>query len=263
MDLEKGDVAIPQKSAHDPIPGEFYRCVVGSTLAGLSLGNGDRDEMGICIEPRDAVTGLDYFKFYKWRSQPEGTPSGPGDLDLTVYGLRHWMRLAVNGNPTILDLLFVPKELRIIDGLLADAIRSLRETLISKRAADAYLGYLTAQRQRMLGERGGRRVTRPLNNYGYDSKYASHMVRLGFQGVQLLKEGWIDLPMRGEALEFCRAVKRGELELPKVIERTEALEAELVTLRATSPLPENPDFVRLNDFLHAAYKWSWVYGATK
>ena len=36
------------------------------------------------------------------RTQPEGVRSGPGDLDLIVYSLRKWMRLALTGNPTVL-----------------------------------------------------------------------------------------------------------------------------------------------------------------
>jgi uncharacterized protein len=98
-----------------PYPGEFYRCVVGSTLAGMSMGDGDRDEMGICIEGPETVVGLGHFEQHRYRTQPEGQTSGPGDLDLTVYSLRKWMRLAVKGNPTILDLLFVPPQFRLID----------------------------------------------------------------------------------------------------------------------------------------------------
>lgn len=245
-----------------PIPGEFYRCVVGSALSGISLEDGDRDEMGICMEPRNAITGLDVFKHYRWRSQPEGTPSGPGDLDLTVYGLRHWMQLAIKGNPRILDLLFVPKEFWIFNGLLADDIRALRPYLVSKRSIGAYLEYLTAQRERLLGERGGRRVQRPLNEKGYDGKYASHMVRLGFQGVQLQEHGWIELPMQGESRDFCLATRRGEVELDEVLSKTKELEAKLADFKVTSRLPKEPDIAHINDFLHSAYKWSWGYGVT-
>jgi hypothetical protein len=37
-------------------------------------------------------------------------PSGPGDLDLTVYGLQKFCRLALNGSPTVLLLLFISGE---------------------------------------------------------------------------------------------------------------------------------------------------------
>jgi hypothetical protein len=37
-------------------------------------------------------------------------PSGPGDLDLTIYGLRKYCRMALKGSPTVLLLLFIDGE---------------------------------------------------------------------------------------------------------------------------------------------------------
>lgn len=89
----------------------ILRCQVGSGLHGTAIaGTDDRDEMGICLEPPDYVIGLREFDQYVYRTQPEGVRSGHGDLDLTVYSLRKWMRLATTGNPTVLLPLFVPDE---------------------------------------------------------------------------------------------------------------------------------------------------------
>ncbi len=63
--------------------GCIIRCLVGSTLHGLVRDStDDRDEMGVCIEPPDHVIGLRRFEHWVHRTQPEGVPSGPGDLDL-------------------------------------------------------------------------------------------------------------------------------------------------------------------------------------
>jgi hypothetical protein len=62
--------------------GCILRCLVGSTVHGLSNpGTDDRDEMGVCVEPREYVLGLRAFDHYVWRTQPEGKPSGPGELN--------------------------------------------------------------------------------------------------------------------------------------------------------------------------------------
>jgi predicted nucleotidyltransferase len=88
--------------------GCVLRALVGSTVHGLSNpGTDDRDEMGVCIEPPEYVIGLRRFEHFVYRTQGEGQPSGPGDLDLTIYGLRKWCRLALRGSPTVLLLLFV------------------------------------------------------------------------------------------------------------------------------------------------------------
>lgn len=63
----------------------ILRGLVGSTVHGLSNpGTDDRDEMGVCVEPREYVLGLRRFEHCVARTQPEGHPSGPGDIDLTV-----------------------------------------------------------------------------------------------------------------------------------------------------------------------------------
>ncbi len=91
--------------------GMVLRVLVGSGVHGTAVdGQDDRDEMGICVEPPEFVIGLRRFEQYIFRTQPEGGRSGPGDLDLTVYSLRKWVRLAAQGNPTVLLPLFVPPE---------------------------------------------------------------------------------------------------------------------------------------------------------
>jgi hypothetical protein len=76
----------------------------------------DRDEMGICVEPLEEAMALwAPFEQFIYRSAAEregreNARSVAGDLDLTIYSLRKWMRLALKGNPTILLLLFTPDD---------------------------------------------------------------------------------------------------------------------------------------------------------
>lgn len=80
---------------------------------------------GVCIEPPEYVIGLQRFEQYIYRTQPEGVRSGPGDLDLIVYSLRKWLRLALAGNPTILLPLFVPTDHLVSCGPLGSGPRSV------------------------------------------------------------------------------------------------------------------------------------------
>ena len=78
--MSTGGQALPEGSR------VILRGVVGSTIHGVSVSNqDDRDELGICIEPREYVIGLRHFETHVWRTQPEGVKSGPGDLDLTIH----------------------------------------------------------------------------------------------------------------------------------------------------------------------------------
>jgi len=47
--------------------------------------------------------------------------------------------------------------------------------------------------------------------YGFDTKYAMHMLRLGFQGVELLTTGRLSLPMREPERSYLLDVRRGRL----------------------------------------------------
>jgi len=69
---------------------------------------------------------------------------------------------------------------------------------------------LQAQKQRLTGERGQKRIHRPEleEMYGFDTKCAMHMLRLGFQGVELLTTGRLS----------CRLAIRRELAVLGVTE---------------------------------------------
>ena len=238
----------------------ILRCTVGSRVHGLAVdGTDDRDEMGIMIEPREAVTGLQYREHIVERTQPEGVRSGPGDLDLTIYGLRKWMRLACNGNPTILLPLFVPAHDCLVLTARGNALRQMRKAIISKRAGNAFLGYMQAQKLRLLGLRGQKRVKRPelVAAYGLDTKYAGHVLRLGYQGIELIGEGKMTLPMRPQERDLILDVRQGKYTMDQIKEMATALEEELKRTIAKSSLRDEPDLAAVNEFLHETYMQAW------
>src|SRR5438876_8381532 len=112
--------------------GCILRAVVGSTVHGLANpGTDDRDEMGVCIEPREYVLGLRPFEHWVFRTQPDGVPSGPADLDLTIHGLRKYCRLAMKGSPTVLLLLFIEGEHVMIRTPLGAELQALAPAFVS------------------------------------------------------------------------------------------------------------------------------------
>lgn len=237
--------------------GLILRSTVGSTVHGLHLpGTDDRDEMGVCIEPPERMLGLQNFEQYIQRDQAEGVPSQPGDLDLVIYSLRKYVKLAAAGNPTILILLFAPPLWR--NGFGDELLRK-RDLFASRESGKRFLGYLKAQKERLLGQRGQMRVTRTelIEKYGYDTKFAMHAVRLGYQGVEYLTDGKLTLPMTGVAQRECMAIRRGEWKLSDVIDRIEELEVVIKGLLDTSPLPRVPDFRRIEDLLVSFYTGHW------
>jgi hypothetical protein len=253
--------------------GTILRATVGSTVHGLHHGGqDDRDEMAVFVEPPEYLLGLARargirgglygFEHYVERTQPEGVRSGPGDLDLVAYSLRKYVRLALKGHPTILLLLFVPDELVHAKTDLGEELRALRPALLSRRAGRGYLGYLHGQKERLLGSRGQKRVNRPelVEAHGYDTKYAMHAARLGYQGLELVSTGWLTLPMPEPDRSRVMAIRTGERSFDEAVAEIDAVERRLAEALEQTPLPADPDRRAVDAFLVEAYRraWDWA-----
>jgi uncharacterized protein len=257
--------------------GLILRAQVGSGVHGTSVsGQDDRDEMGICFEPAAYVTGLarvpagidaeaktvtfeQYQRHTVW-DQPGGLAnrSGAGDLDVVIYSARKWARLALSGNPTVLLILFVPDEEVMYRNKVGVELVQNAHRFVSRQAADRFLGYLTAQKNAMVGGAGGH-TNRPelVAVHGYDTKFAMHALRLGFQGVELLTTGRITLPVPGPDGAYLRSIRRGEVSLTEVLAAIADAEAALTRLRDSSALPAQPDHHWVDEWLHRSYLHQW------
>lgn len=239
---------------------EILRTQIGSGVHGVTVsGTDDRDEMGICVEPPEFVIGLQHFEQWTYRTQPEGVRSGFGDLDLTVYSLRKWTRLACQGNPTVLTPLFVPDDAVLINTAIGRGLRAQPGLFLSRQTANRFLGYMTSQREGMLGLRGGRHTNRPelIALHGFDTKYAYHMIRLGLQGVELLQNGKITLPIPQPWLAILKDLRAGNRDKAWAVQTALELEAQLVALRGSADLPERPDRTAVNRWLIDVYQGAW------
>jgi uncharacterized protein len=258
--------------------GMILRVQVGSGVHGTSVtGQDDRDEMGLCLEPPQFVTGLarvpngtrgqaplvlfeQYERHTAW-DRPGGLAnrSGAGDLDVIIYSARKWARLALAGNPTVLLVLFVPDEEVVFRNEAGAELVRNAHRFVSRLAAGRFLGYLKAQKAAMTGQAGAH-TNRPelVAVHGYDTKYAMHALRLGLQGIELLTTGRITLPVPAPHRDTLRAVRRGELGLADVLGLVTGAEARLTGLRDSSALPEQPDRPWVDGWLHRSYLSFWA-----
>jgi hypothetical protein len=239
--------------------GCILRAVVGSTVHGLAnAGTDDRDEMGVCVEPREYVLGLRAFDHWVYRTQDEGVPSGPGDLDLTVYGLRKYCSLAMKGSPTVLLLLFIDGEHLVMREPLGVELQALAPAFVSRRAGRSFLGYLDRQRRGLLGELHATRTRELSAEHGYDTKYAMHALRIAHQGCELLQTGRISLPIAEPARSRLFAVRRGEPALDEIIDELHAEAARLERAALAADIPDEPDHQTIDAFLAMAYERAWL-----
>lgn len=243
--------------------GLLLRTQVGSPVHGLNVKEqDDRDEMGLCLEPPEHVVGFGHFEQYEYRTQPDHHRSGPGDLDLVVYSLRKWLRLALKGNPTVTLPLFVEDKEVVFASQSGRYLRDHRKDFLTMRTVRAHLGYLHNQRERMRDAGGkGKDVTRPelIEAYGFDTKYAGHMVRLGVQGLEILMTGNLVLPMAPAWRSTIRGIRTGEYTQDEILEMAEDLEETIkVCMKSPEPvLPEEPATSVWEEWMIDLYYWQW------
>ena len=241
--------------------GLILSSIVGSTLHGLSVSDGveDLDIMGICCEPPERALGLRPFEGWIGRTKPAGVRSEAGDIDMSVYGLRKWARLALQGNPTVLLPLYAPQSHLLVLTPLGRELRALAPAFASRQAGKRFLGYAIAQRERLEGTRGQLRVHRPelVDKFGWDCKFGYQMLRLGYQGIEYLTTGGLELPVQEPARSQLLAVRTGKVTKEDVLAVAASMEADLACLIDTSPLPEYPDEDVVERWLVSAYRRAW------
>jgi hypothetical protein len=281
-----GSTALPAGFAHPHASqeareiaeqGMVLRVQVGSGVHGTAVsGQDDRDEMGLCLEPPQFVTGLarvpngihgqgpsvafeQYERHTAW-DRPGGTAnrSGAGDLDVIIYSARKWARLALAGNPTVLLVLFVPDEEVVFRNAVGAELTDNAHRFVSRLAADRFRGYLRAQQAAMTGTAAAH-TNRPelVASHGYDTKHAMHALRLGLQGIELLTTGRITLPVPEPDRAYLRSIRRGEVPLAEVVDAVTGAEARLTALRESSSVPDRPDRNWVDGWLHRSYLGFW------
>ncbi len=223
--VDRREIVLADRRAEVLDEWTILRTEVGSTAHGVTHSSNDMDEIAVYVPPVSEVVGFDRPEHYVYRpGRAPHEPSGPGDLDRTYYTVTKFLRLLVNGNPSILFALFGPVRHSTDLGM---ELVGLRSEFANDHTRKAYLGYMQAQRQRITGERGaaGRVRRSPEGGGAIDWKYAMHMVRLGVQGVEYLTERHISTPSLER--DLLLSIRSGEVPLTRVVELAEGYERQL------------------------------------
>lgn len=252
-----------------PLPRNTILLVeVGSTAHGTGIPGGeDYDQIGVVLEYPEEVFSIDGcgFRSVMQRTQPEGVRSGPGDVDRTLHSLRRFVQLAAAGNPSILMVMWAPVDYSTPAGL---ELQQLGEAFIGRHVVPRYRGYMKSQALRLLGlqkghgKRGGGGREELIAAHGYDTKYAMHCARLGFQCKELLSTGGLALPMQGESAEWLRAVRRGDVGFDEWWKTTLQLDSDLEALEGDEDIRPGPLRARIEDWMASTHERAWASGDT-
>ncbi|MFE7032560.1 DNA polymerase beta superfamily protein [Streptomyces sp. NPDC057621] len=202
--------------------------IVGSTAYGLAREGSDVDRLGMFAAPTEDFHGLHGPKETHVTTKP----------DNTLHEAAKWCRLALGGNPTVTELVWLPDELYEVRTPLGDELIGIRTTLLSaKRVRDAYLGYATQQFKR-LHDRGAASASATAETRRRTAKHARHLRRLCHQGFELYAGGALTIRVEDpdDYHRFGEQVAADAMVALPLLQRYEA-----AFDKTRSALPDQPD----------------------
>ena len=221
---------------------EILTGIVGSTAYGLAHENSDVDRLGVFITPT-----AEFLKLRGGYSERKSIVTT--NPDKTLHEVGKFLKLVLNGNPTVSELLWLDSyEVHTNSGL---AFVDKAHEFLSQRIRNTYGGY-AMQQLKALEQRG---------DFGSDlkkrqEKHGRHCSRLLIQGQDALENYGIRVKLSQDEVGFCREM--GQLAVNDV----EKFSAEMNRLfkkldNTVSLLPQEPNWglaeVMLLDLRRANY----------
>lgn len=191
----------------------------GSHLYGTNMDKSDMDYQGIFVPPKQYVYGL-----HRCEQVILNTKHKDEMIDYTCFNLIKYIQLAIANNPNILSLLYTPqKNIHFINHqgqLLIDN----RELFLSKKSYHSFRGYAHAQKKKLIIKaplEGKRREL--FDKYGYDTKFAMHLIRLLYEALDIMVGKEIIYPCPHN--KYLLRIRNGEISLDEVFAESQRLEA--------------------------------------
>lgn len=156
----------------------------------------------------------------------------------------------------MIDALFTPRRCILFTGI-GEYIRERRKIFLSKKCWHTFKGYAYSQlhKIRTKGYPTNPKRIESVERYGYDVKFAYHVVRLADEVEQILAEGDLDLGLSRERL---KSIRRGEWTIEDIETYFQNAEARLQKLYIESDaVPFKPREQEIKDLLITALEYHY------
>lgn len=249
--LEKEKLISPPKWLGHSI---HYLVSGGSIAYGTNTDTSDWDCIGWCIPEKFSVFPhlageIPGFGNQKQRFEQyiqHGIKYNERVYDITCFGIIKYFTLVMQNNPNSLETLFFPQDCVLHITQTGQMVRENRHIFIHKGLWAKHKGYSFSQLHKMSSQdRTGKRLEN-YNLHGFDSKFASHTVRLLLQAEQLLSTGDMDVRLHSDHL---KAIRNGEVQEKEIREWFTVKEKELEKLYHESKLPWGPRESEIKELL--------------
>lgn len=234
-----------------------YETMMGSIAYGVSNLESDIDIYGFCIPPKDVVFphlagvvygfGKQVQKFEQYQQHHIKDPSNPDRIyDVSIYNVVRFFQLCMENNPNMLDSLFTPRRCVLHSTAVGELVRDNRRIFLHKGSWPKYKGYAYSQLHKMSGQKREGKRKENFDKFGFDVKFAYHVVRLMYEVEMILTEGDLDLERHREHL---KAIRRGDVSEQEIRDWAASKEKDLEKVYAESTLPWGPDEDKIKSLL--------------
>lgn len=236
-----------------------YEVIMGSMAYGVSGNSSDIDLYAVCIPPKESVfphlNGMvpgfapQPEQPHVWQRHHIKTEEGSKfekEYDVASYNIVSFFRLAAENNPNIIDSLFVPDRCVVNQTDIGKHIRQNRRLFLHKGAYAKFKGYAYSQMKQIATRKPVGKRAESVEKFGYDVKFAYHVVRLAQEAEQILRTGDLNLEANKEEL---KAIREGAWTLEQLQKWFEDRVGMLDKLMLESTLRDQPDWVALNNVL--------------
>ncbi len=238
------------------VDGIHYETFMGSVAYGVSTESSDIDIYGFCIPPKEIlfphINGVIYGfgpqgeRFDQFQQHHVAVPDSNKIYDINIYNIVKYFKLCAECNPNMIDSLYTPESVVVRQTHVAENIRAHSNQFLSKLAWIKFKGYALSQLSKLRNRSPiGKRVEL-IEKYGFDVKYAYHLIRLLDEADQILTTGTINLQRDAERLI---EIKNGAWTLEQVEKVAQEELVRLDNVYTVSKLREVPDMIFLKQLL--------------
>ena len=168
--------------------------------------------------------------------------------------------MAATGNTNALEFLFVPSVAVTGRDIWNTHIAPMAQHFVSKRAAFHFAEFSKGMLKRLRGGEGtGKHGQRPdlIEEFGYDTKAAMHLIRVLEEGRELMDTGRITLPR--ENAQLLKRIRGGEFDWPEIEFMFDNRMAALMAAQENSSLPAELDRAKISSIITGA-QVDWWFG---
>lgn len=216
--------------------------LVGSRCYGTDIEGSDYDYKGICIANKDFYLGLNNKLLILEEENQIFNDGEPcvypvlNNSDTVIYELSKFIGLLVSNNPNSFDLLWAPSYVYLHP--IAQELVNNRSKFISKRVKHTYTQY--AKSQVALSIRLG-------GPSGYKPKPMSHAIRLYKMGLEIIKDGVVNVDRRAIDAQYLKDIRLGNANLDSIKHNVAELEKEIEDAYKSCTLQDEPNVEFIND----------------